>query len=201
MELSEDSKEYLTVNTHKGLFHFQRLSFGVTTAPLIFQRFMDQVLQGIDSVVCSQDDILIETGDDESQHLILLSQVLDRLKKYNIKANRSKSEFFKRKLRFLGHIIDAQGLLACEDKVDAMRNIPAPTNVGELQSLIGMINFYGKFLPFQANTMAPLYNLLNKNVSWNWTEQCQQALDTVKRQLSNEPVLTHYDATKPLSRM
>ena len=199
LELAEDSKQYLTINTHKGLYQYQRLSFGVATAPLIFQRVMDQVLQGLEDVGCSQDDILIKSDEEEKNHLRVLESVLKRLSKYNIKAKLSKTELFRLMLRYLGHMVDEQGLHPEEEKVKAIADMPAPRDVKELQSLIGMINYYGKFLPFQANTMKPMYQLLKKETKWCWTDECQKSLDTVKKQLSSSPVLVHYDPRLPIT--
>ncbi len=199
LELSEDSKQYLTINTHKGLYQFQRLSFGVATAPLIFQRVMDQILQGMDDVVCSQDDILMQSDEIERDHLAVLENVLERLQRHNVKAKCSKSEFFRRVLKFLGHTVDAEGLHPEEEKVKAIRDLKAPESLKELQSLVGLINYYGKFLPFQAKLMKPLYDLMKTGANWHWSRECQESLDQVKKQLASSPVLVHYDPGKPLT--
>jgi hypothetical protein len=198
LEVDNNSKKFLTINTHKGLYQYQRLSFGVSTAPLIFQRVMDQVLQGLDHVVCSQDDILIESSD-EKTHVKLLNRVLQRLSEYHIKAKPNKSEFFKTKLCFLGHVVDQVGLHPDESKVNAIAELRAPQNVKELQTVIGIVNYYGKFLPFQANLMRPLYELLRKEVSWKWTKECQTVLDRIKALLTTSAVLVHYDPARPIT--
>ncbi len=165
-------------------------------APLIFQRVMDQVLQGLNQVVCSQDDILMQSGENEDEHLCVLESVLARLSKHNIKAKCSKNEFFKHMLKFLSYMVDEEGLQPVEDKVEAIIDLRAPTNVKEFQTLIGIINYYGKLLPFQSNTMKPMYDLLKKDASWSWSREYQNSLDTVNEQLSTSPVLVHYDPSK-----
>jgi hypothetical protein len=86
LELSEESKEYLTVNTHKGLFQYQCLAYGILTAPSIFQNVMDQVLSGLDHVTCYLDDTLIASSNQE-KHETIIEEVLQRLECHNILPN------------------------------------------------------------------------------------------------------------------
>jgi hypothetical protein len=125
--------------------------------------------------------------------------VLQRLSEYHIKAKSNKSEFFKTKLCFLGHVVDQVGLHPDESKVNAIAELRAPQNVKELQTVIGIVNYYGKFLPFQANLMRPLYELLRKEVSWKWTKECQMVLDCIKALLTTSAVLVHYDPARPIT--
>jgi hypothetical protein len=89
MELEEDSQKYLTINTQKGLYQYQRLVFGIKSAPSIWQRAIDQVLQGLDGTQCYLDDIFV-TGSSEEEHLKNLEKVLQRLKPFGLRANRNK---------------------------------------------------------------------------------------------------------------
>jgi len=116
LELSEDSKEYLTVNTHKGLFKYQRLAYGISTAPSIFQNVMDQVLSGLDHVTCYLDDILIASSNQE-KHETILEEVLQRLERHNIRVNTSKCSFMEASVEYLGHKVDADGLHPTKEKV------------------------------------------------------------------------------------
>ena len=91
MELNPENQHYLTVNTHKGLYAYQRLTYGIASAPALFQSTMDQILQGMDNVRCRIDDILIRK--EPHEHLQVLDKVLTRLEKHAILANWSKCEF------------------------------------------------------------------------------------------------------------
>lgn len=93
MEVEEESQEYLTVNTHQGLYRYNRLVFGITSAPAIWQRSMDQILEGIEGTSCILDDMII-TGKDDEEHLAHLEETLKRLKEHGLRANREKCEFF-----------------------------------------------------------------------------------------------------------
>lgn len=109
VELGENSKQYLTINTHKELYQVNRLPYGVARAPAIFQKLMDQVLQGIDGVICYLDDILI-TGQNTETHMTNLEKVLKTLKSHHLRVNKEKCAFFQRSVAYLGHVIDAQGI-------------------------------------------------------------------------------------------
>ena len=100
--LDKESQQYLTVNTHQGLYRYKRLTFGVASAPAIFQRVMDSMLQGIPNVVCYVDDILV-TGATIEVHLDNLEAVLHRLQQHDVRVNKEKSVFLAKTVTYLGH--------------------------------------------------------------------------------------------------
>lgn len=157
--LDDQSKNYVVVNTHRGLFRYNRLPFGVSSAPGIFQRTMENLLQGIPNVVVYIDDILI-TGPTEDEHLKTLAEVLDRIEKAGLLLQRSKCLFMAPSVVYLGHRIDAQGLHPLTEKVKAIQEAPKPNNVSELKAYLGLLSYYSKFLPNLSTTLAPLYSLL-----------------------------------------
>ena len=136
IEMEEDSKKYLTINTHMGLFQYNRLVFGITSAPAIWQRTIDQVLEGTSGTSCILDDMII-TGKNDDEHLANLEEVLRRLQAHGLRANKTKCEFFKEKITFCGHDIDSHGLHKSPEKVEAVLKAPRPCNVAELRSFLG----------------------------------------------------------------
>ena len=162
--LDEESRKLTTINTHKGLYQYRRLPFGVSAAPAIFQRTMECMLRNIPHVCVYLDDILI-TGVDDAEHNDNLSKVLDRLNKAGLKLNAGKCYFKRESVKYLGYRIDAQGLHPLEEKVQALVSAPAPQNVTELKSFLGMVQYYQKFLPNLATTLAPLHRMLQKGVT------------------------------------
>ncbi|XP_062578220.1 uncharacterized protein K02A2.6-like [Saccostrea cucullata] len=102
IEMEEKSKTYLTINTHKGLYRYNRLLYGVASAPSIWQRTMDQVLQGISGVYCILDDMIV-TGKTEKEHLRNLDIVLQRFQNFGLRTNLEKCEFFKDSVNYCGH--------------------------------------------------------------------------------------------------
>ena len=163
--LDEDSKKYTTINTSKGLFPYERLPFGIASAPSLFQRIMENLLSDIPQVSVYLDDILV-TGKDHADHLYHLHLVLQRLESAGLPLKKSKCTFAVSSVEYLGHIIDAQKLHPSNSKVRAIRDAPSPTNITELKSFLGLLNYYHKFLPNLATILAPLHQLLQKDAVW-----------------------------------
>ncbi len=197
LSVDKESQKYLTINTHKGLYSYTKLPYGVKSAPKIFQSKMDQILQGVEKCVCKQDDILIG-GDDWKENLKILAEVLERLDKHNVHLKQSKCEFLKPEVVYLGLKINEKGLHPVDEKVEAVRKAPAPSNVSELRSFLGMVQYYHSFLPNLATNLAPLHELLKKNVLWEWTPECQRAYDVCKQSLTSDTLLVHYDLHRDL---
>ena len=179
LEMSEDSKSYLTINTHKGLYSYNRLVFGIAASPSIWQRTMDQILKDIPNTSCILDDIII-TGKSDEEHLKTLETVLQRLQDYNLRVNKDKCSFFQEEFTYCGHKINANGLHKTQDKIEAVINAPVPENVTQLRAFLGLVNYYSHFLPNMASVLHPLYQLLKKDRKYAWTAAAQNAFDTVK---------------------
>ncbi|KAK3737068.1 hypothetical protein QZH41_013874, partial [Actinostola sp. cb2023] len=141
MLLDDDSKQYVTINTHQGLYRYNRLPYGVSSAPGIFQRTMETLLQGIPCVGVFLDNILI-TGRTEEEHLKNINETLKRLSGAGLRLKTKKCNFMKASLECLGYRADAEGFHTVEAKVKAVKDAPTPKNVSELKSFLGMINFY-----------------------------------------------------------
>ena len=197
LPLAEDSKKFVTINTHKGLFAYNRLPFGVSSAPAIFQRSMETLLAGLPQVANFIDDILV-TGSTTEEHLANLGKVLAKLQSAGLRLNRDKCEFLQPKIKYLGHVIDANGLHPSEDKIAAIKKAPQPKSVTELRSFLGLINYYGKFLPNLSTKLNPLYSLLAKQVRWSWGPKQEAAFQAAKEALQADTLLVHYDGSKPL---
>ena len=182
MQLEESSAQYLTINTHTGMYQYTRLPFGVASVPAIFQRAMDMILQGIDGVICYIDDILV-TGITDEQHLERLDEVLKRLKTNGLRVKREKCAFFQNSVEYLRHLVDAAGLHTLPSKVEAIVQAPEPENVQQLRSFLGLVNYYSKFVPNLATTVHPLSQLLKHDAQWRWTSECADAFKKVKEAL------------------
>ena len=195
--LDEASQELTTINTEKGLFSYQRMPFGISAAPAIFQRTMETVLQGIPMTAIYLDDILI-TGKDLDEHLQNLDMVLNRLQMNGMRLRNEKCSFLKPEVVYLGHKIDSEGIHPTTDKCQAIKEAPVPTNLGELRSYLGLLNYYHKFLPNLSSTLAPLYKLLNKNTKWTWTQNQMEAFTKSKELLLSSNLLVHYNPDLPI---
>uniref|UniRef100_A0A8C9TFI9 ribonuclease H n=1 Tax=Scleropages formosus TaxID=113540 RepID=A0A8C9TFI9_SCLFO len=187
MEMEEDSKVFLTINTHKGLYRYNRLVFGVASAPALWQRAREQVLQGCRGTQCYLDDIIV-TGEDDDSHLENLTRVLQRLRSYGLRARRDKCEFFRSTITYCGHEIDANGLHKCHDKIRAVAEAPQPKDVSQLRSFLGFVNYYNRFLANLATVLHPLNVLLRAGQKWMWTKQCERAFQEAKKLVVSETV-------------
>ncbi|PAA75827.1 hypothetical protein BOX15_Mlig026022g1 [Macrostomum lignano] len=197
LPLADDSKAFLTINTPRGLFQVNRLPFGITSASAIFQRTLDTLLGDLDAVQVFVDDILV-TGSTLQQHKRNLALVLRRLKDAGLRLNKEKCKFFEDSVEYLGHRIDASGLKPLPDRVAAVQDAPAPKDVSQLRSFLGMLAQYCKFLPNLSTVLAPLHQLLAKNTRWSWGPPQQQAFAEAKRLLLESPILVHYNPNLPL---
>ena len=141
LALTEESTKYCTGNTHQGLYRFERLRFGVTSAPAMFLKIMDTILQGMPNDICYIDDILI-TREDDAMHLDNLAEVLARLEEQGIWIKWEKCDFLQDSVEYLGHVISSVGIRTIPAEVKANIEAPYPQNVNELCSLLGLINYW-----------------------------------------------------------
>ena len=195
--LDEDSKKYTTINTHKGLYHYNRLPFGVSSAPGIFQCTMENLLQGIPHVVVRVDDILV-SGKDDPDHLANLEMVLSRLSTAGLKLRLAKCLFMQPEVTYCGYVINGDGIQPVAAKVDAIKNAPEPRDVSQLRAFLGMLNYYHRFIPDAATVLEPLHQLLRKGTNWQWLEEQQIAFEKAKELLQSAELLVHFDPRKEL---
>ncbi|CAG9135829.1 unnamed protein product [Plutella xylostella] len=189
--LNEKSKTYCTIVTHRGMFTYNRLPFGVKCAPSKFQRIMEKLFR-IPYVAIYLDDVVI-TGDDDDDHLCRLMEVFRILSESGLRVEPKKCSFFNKSISYLGYVIDASGLRTEATKIDAINNTPAPGNIAELRAFLGLINYYGKFVVNLSDVLNPLYELLNKKQRYEWSKECETAFKEIKKRLLNAPVLAHFD--------
>ena len=198
IELDEETRKYTTINTPKGLFQYTRLPFGISSAPAIFQRIMENLLVNVPNISVYLDDILV-TGKDFQDHLHTLDRVLHLLEAAGLTLKKEKCLFAQPKVEYLGHVIDEKGLHPSPQKVKAVHDAPVPKSITELKSFIGFVNYYNKFISNLSSMLSPLYRLLQKGSTWNWSTPQQKAFDKTKQFLQSSTVLTHFDPSKPLT--
>lgn len=138
--------------------------------PSIFQRVLEGVIKDIPRAFIYFDDILI-SGDSQEEHLATLELVLSRLEEAGLRLKREKCSFLQRTVSYLGHVLDEEGIHPDQAKVEAVKLAPHPKNVAELRSFLGLVNYYGRFLPQLASTLAPLNGMLRKRTPWHWGDR------------------------------
>ena len=194
--ISPESRALTTINTHRGLFQYNRLCFGVASAPGIFQQVMEGLLRGIPGVSIFLDDILV-CGSTVKEHRERLREVLKRLNDAGLKLHFSKCSFEVDQVQYLGYTIDSTGLKPTQEKLDAILNAPEPKDLTQLRSYLGMLNFYRKFLVNAASVLEPLNRLLRKEVSWKWDAEQSKAFQESKTLLL-DACLIHFDPELPI---
>lgn len=197
--MSETSKQYTAFTVpNRGLFHFNRMPFGLANAPATWQRYIDEVI-GSDldpHVFVYLDDIVIVTATIE-KHFDVLQTVFKRLKAARLTLNKDKCKFFREKLNYLGYVVDGNGLHVDPEKVKAVLEIPIPKKISDVRRMVGMASWYRRFVPNFATVIAPLTALLKKTCKTiSWSIDCQNAWDIIKDKLVTAPILTRPDFDK-----
>ena len=190
--LAKESKLLTTFITPYGRFCFNKLPFGISSAPEIFQRHMNNVLSGLPGVLCHVDDILVY-GKDSTEHESRLQATLKRIQAAGITLNETKCCFYQPRVSFLGHVIDKHGISPDPKKTTAILEMRPPTFVTELRRFMGMINQMNKFSPNIVHISKPLRELLSSKTSWTWTTAQEEAFTKLKREISSPRVLALYD--------
>ena len=196
LPLDEDSSKLTTFITPMGRFCFRRLPFGITSAPDIFQKKMTDILDNQDGAEACMDDILI-FGTTIEEHDRHLNQVLEKVKKSGLQLNKDKCCFRQSEIQYYGHIISGDGVHVNPEKVRAIRDLAAPTNLTELRRISGMINYLGRFLPDLSTVMKPMTDLLKASSAWYWGPQQEDSFSKVKDMLMSTPALAFFDPAKP----
>ncbi|XP_011859462.1 PREDICTED: uncharacterized protein K02A2.6-like [Vollenhovia emeryi] len=198
LEVGPQDREYLTLNTHKGLYRSTRLMYGIASAPAIWQRTIENILKDITGVVVFLDDIRI-AGSSSKDHMEKLRTVFTRLQKYNIRINLQKSEFCTDQIQYCGYIINSKGINKAPEKIEAIKEIRKPNNITELRSFLDMIHYYDRFIPKLSSTLQPLNKLLQKNVVFKWSTACEKSFQEAKRAFVSPRCLAHFDPTLPIT--
>ncbi|CAI5464762.1 unnamed protein product [Closterium sp. Yama58-4] len=184
--------------TRYGSFKHMVMPFGLTNAPATFQMTMNEAFYPLldKCVIVYLDDILIYSPD-RAQHLLDIELVFKILSENRILKKASKCEFLQDRLEFLGHITSADGVEIDPKKIATIQAWHAPTNLTELQSFLGFVNYVRRFVPDMAKLTAPVTDLLRKGVEYTWGEKEQAAFSALKKILCSPPVLHIADPHRP----
>lgn len=184
------------VTTPFGLFEFLKMPFGLRNAAQTFQRFMDQVLRGLDFAYAYIDDVLIASSCPE-EHKRHLCEVFHRFRQHGISLNAEKCHIGSASLEILGHQIDSNGIRPQSEKIAIVKDYPLPTSMRQLRRFLGLINYYRRFIPNCAEIAQPLTDLLRGNSkTLSMTESASAAFQKLKTYLSEATEL-NYVPTDP----
>ena len=196
IELGPESQRRLALNTHRGVLLQTGLLFGISSAIGYFQCVMNQLTSDLPGVAVYLDNILIR-GKTAKDHLNNLRRLLKRLNNRGLRCRIQKCVFAQDSVTYLGHTISRDDIYK-RPKADAVTKMPAPSNVSQLHSFLGSVQFYNKFLPNLSTISESLYHLTEKHTKWKWEEPQQEAFQKLKQMLTNNTVLAHLDPSCPV---
>src|SRR5436189_3800851 len=187
-------------NVENGHYDFTRMPFGLKNAPSTFQRLMNHVLREYIGNICLVylDDIII-LGNSLEEHLENIRKIFQTLRQANLKVQINKSNFLRKEVEYLGHIVTENGVKPNPNKIAEIKNFPIPKNQKEIKSFIGLIGYYRRFINKFAKITKPLTKALRKGATIDLNnEQYKQSFETCKNLLTNDPILQYPDMTKTL---
>ena len=190
LAMHPNSIEKTSFVTPNGQFEWTCLPYGLSNSPVTFMRTVHQALRGLVFKCCViyVDDVICYSSNMD-EHLTHLQLIFDRLNKAGLKLNLRKCQFAAREVKYLGHILSPQGVKPNPEKTAIVDTFPAPRNVKEVRSFLGLTNYYRRFILDYAKLAAPMYGLLRKDIKFEWTAECQTAFDTLKNKLVNPPII------------
>ena len=216
VEIEEADRHKTAFTSPLGLLEFNRMSFGLCSAPATFQRLMQTVLREelFSSVLVFLDDVIVYSASLES-HLSDLGTVLKKLQAHGLKVQPAKCHFLKEEVHYLGHVLSAEGVATNPESVTAVVDWPVPQNACDLRSFLGTAGFYRRYIKDFSKRAAPLHRLVNTDPNkgsrrgrkksrvqppvgeWQWTAECQESFDDLKHALTTAPILGYADFSLP----
>lgn len=199
--LAPDSRQFTAFTVPgKGLMQFRVMPFGLHSAPATFQRLLDSIIgpELEPNAFAYLDDIIIISRTFQ-EHLSHLTEVFRRLREARLRLNNDKCHFCVDQLKYLGHIVNHNGIRTDPEKTKAIDQWPTPTTVKQVRQFLGMASWYRRFINNFATVAAPLTALTRKNARWTWGEAEQKALLELKERLTSAPVLACPDFNRPFT--
>ena len=201
--LDHESSLLTTFSTPFGRYRWRRLPFGLSVSSEIFQKRVNQALEGLSGVLDIADDILVYgVGNNEQEatadHNRNLEALLQRCRERNIALNRDKLRLKRKEVPFMGHVLTSNGVKIDPEKAKAVQDMPKPEDVEGIQRVNGFVNYLAKFLPHVADVMEPLRRLTRKDVEWQWAEEQDKSFEEVKKLVTAAPILSYYDPKEEL---
>ena len=211
VEIFEDHKERTAFSVGPlGFYEYNRMPFGLTNSPATYHILMENVLAGLNLNICCVfiDDVII-FGKTYEEQLHNLQLVFDRIKTANLKLSPKKYEFFKRKVKFVGHIVSEEGIEIDPSKTDKVTNWPKPQTPEDVRRFLGFVGYYRRFIKNFSLVSRPLTDLMptpNKKhqkrksktkKTWTWENEQNQEFKTLKERLIASPILGYANCSLP----
>ena len=192
LSLAEEDKEKMAFRTHRGLYQFKRLPFGLRSGPSIFQRVMQGILAlylWIFTLVYIDDIVVFSKSYEE--HLNHLDKVLSAIIEAHITLSPPKCHFLYSSTLLLGQKVSCLGLSTHKEKVEAILTLTRPRHISDLRTFLGMAIYFSHYIPYYSDTAALLFQLLGKAQKWSWEAEHEKAFEEIKAVLASASVLAH----------
>jgi hypothetical protein len=196
LELHPDSRYITTFHGTQGKMRYKRLNYGTISAQDIFDKAMDDVLQGINGVLHIRDDFIVY-GATQQEHDDSLRKLLQRFQEYNLTFSKRKCKFNLSEVEFFGFIFSKDGMKPAPSKIIALKTMTPPKSASDVRSLLGMAQYSSQFIPGFSNLTAPLRALTLNNAKWKWGSEEQEAFTKLQNALTDDSVLGYYEVGQP----
>lgn len=171
---------------------FKKVPYGVSSAPGILQREMENLISNIPGTVCFYDDIVV-SGKDSAEVNQRLNNVIQKLSNAGFTHKKEKCKFFCDSVTFLGYRIDKEGLHIPKERIKSIIEAPLPKNSQEVKAFLGLVNYYSKFVKNMSSKAGAMYALLKNNVKFHWGKEEEIAFNKIKESIVSSNVLVHYN--------
>lgn len=204
--LEKRSRQYTAFSTSYEKYCFNSIPFGLVSSPFAWLKVINKIMtkvhrrikeEWVDCLIMVYMDDLLAGAKRFADLVRGLDILFEELGTHYLKLNPEKSKFLTRTVAYLGFIITTEGLSVDPKKTECIRKYPEPKTVKQIQTFMGMCNYYRRYIEDYAGLARPLYNLCRKDEVYVWTEECQNAFDQFKERLSNPPILIFPDFTQP----
>ena len=201
VEVDQASSRFTTFNPPFGRYCWKRMPFVINSAPEVWQRKMPEHVEGLHGVEVIADDFVVigfgSTPEEwNADHDHNVCAFLERCREKNLKLKKEKAQLRKTEVAFIGHILTPDGLKPDPKKVEAINDMPHPTDVQSLRRFLGMVTYLAKFLPCLSDETEVLRKLTEKDAEWCWLTAHEEAVVRIQRMISTAPVLAYCDVTK-----
>lgn len=178
--------------TKYGLYEYTSMPMGLTNSPATFQRLMEIALRGLQWRTCLiyLDDIVVFCNNFE-EHLGRIAEILERIQSAGLKFKPEKCQLFQPEVDILGHLVSAEGIKPNPHNVSKIQQWPLPTNATEVRQILGMGNYYRRFVKKYSSLVRPLTELTRKGVAFQWTVACEEAFKALKQTLIGSDIMAY----------
>ena len=198
VKLDRESSYLTTFNTPFGRFRWKRMPFGINSAPEVWQQKMNEIVENLPGIEVIADDLLVIGNGDSTEeavkdHDAKLQRLLLKAREVGLKFNAEKLKLRKSEVRYMGHLLTAEGLKIDPEKVKALLEMPAPTDKDGVKRLLGFVNYLAKFMEHLSDISTPIRDLEKEDVLFCWLDPQKRAFQRLKDLASKAPVLRYYD--------